>query len=383
LSETNNPTPERRRYRRWRDDSPAAGGNNAPPAPPTQLDLEALRGIRNADGLNQPITPDNYDGINEPEEPSLIGNPYMLAGIAVAVAIVLAVLVVVVFGSSDSSAGSNGNNNGGDGPNSSIFVDPLTPQPSVTGGGGGLSTKSIAAATVRTGPGQDFSEISPLRSGQDVTVIGKNADASWFQIDLGASLRGWVPASALRVTDDNAKLLPIVGNTPIPQPTVLPPTERPAAPTATPTPQVTVTPTPTPQGGPDLTLSFQAACTPGGAIVLLVKNSGGATLTGRSASVTLSNSQGVIFNGNVALPELAPGASASVSTGQSATAPKMTASVQLFGTPVDSNPGNNSAECAVAGPPLPPLVSPTGASGGLITPTPRPGNPLPTPTGPR
>jgi hypothetical protein len=331
------------------------------------LDLEALRGIRNEEGLNKPITPDDYEGINEPEEPSLIGNPYMLAGIAVAVAIVLAVLVVVVFGSNDSSAGSNSGDGNGNNANSSIFVDPLTPQPSVTGAG--LSTKSIAAATVRTGPGTDYSEISPLRSGQDVTVIGRNPDATWFQIDLGAALRGWVPATALRISDNDAKLLPVVGSTPIPQPTFIAPTERPN-PTATVTPNVPATATPTPQAGPDVALSFQSACAPGGAIVLLVKNTGGGTLTGRSASVTLSNSQGVIFNGNVALPELAPGASASVSTGQSASAPKMTARVQLFGSPPDSNPGNDTAECAVAGPPLPPLVQPTGSSGGLLTPTP-------------
>jgi len=57
------------------------------------MDLEALREIRNEDGLNQPITPDQYETFTEPEEASLIGNPYMLAGIAVAVALPLSLLL--------------------------------------------------------------------------------------------------------------------------------------------------------------------------------------------------------------------------------------------------------------------------------------------------
>jgi hypothetical protein len=86
----------------------------------------------------------------------------------------------------------------------------------------------------------------------------------------------------------------------------------------------------------------------------------------------------VIFNGNVPLPDLAPGASATIATGQPASAPKMTAKVNLFGTPADGSPANDSADCAVAGP-----VPPTLPTGSLLTPTVRPPSTpvtLPTPT---
>ena len=374
MSDSENTSTEKRRYRRRSSEQPAARANTSHTSP-TQLDLEALRDVRNADGLNQPIVPDDYIGLEEPEEQSLIGNPYMLAGFAVAAAIVLAVLVVVLFGGG-SSTGDNGAGGGGDG--SAILVDPLTPQASVTTGG--IAAKVIAAAAVRTGPGTDFSEISPLRNGQDVMVIGRNADATWFQIDLGASLRGWVPATALKVSDEAARLLPLAVNTPIPKATPAP--TQPPVPTATAgpaTPTPAVTATATVPAGPDVALGFPGACTPGTPIVLIVRNAGGGTLTGRSVGVTLSNSQGVIFNGNVPLPDLAAGASATVATGQPATAPKMTARVSLFGSPADTNPANDNAECAVAGP-----IPPTASSGGLITPTVKPATTVvPTPTATR
>jgi hypothetical protein len=90
LSDSEHTSTSKRHYRRRGSEQPAAR-TNAPRETHSQLDLEQLRDIRNADGLNQPITPDNYAGLEEPEEQSLIGNPYMLAGFAVSAAIVLAV----------------------------------------------------------------------------------------------------------------------------------------------------------------------------------------------------------------------------------------------------------------------------------------------------
>ena len=288
----------------------------------------------------------------------------MLAGFAVSAAIVLAVVVVVLFGGGSGSG--NGGNGGGD--NSSIIVDPLTPQASVVVNG--FATKAIAAASVRTGPGSgtEYSDISPLRNGQDVIIMGHaTLDSSWFQIDLGGSLRGWIPASSVKVPEENIRTLPIAVNTPVHQPTAAP--TQPPVPTATagrprrrrPSPRRSLPG----RHGRDNRLS--SACTPGTPVVLVVRNSGGGILTGRSVGVTLSNAQGVIFNGNMPLPDLAAGASATVATGQPASAPKMTARVSLFGTPADANPANDNAECAVAGP-----IPPTASSGGLITPTPRP-----------
>src|SRR5690606_36633551 len=91
------------------------------------------------------------------QEPSLLRNPYMLAGFAVAGAIFLAIVVVVFFGGGEGG-------NGGPGWQSTpgnVIIDPLTPQP----GASGLLMRSIAMATVRDGPSNEFAAIGPLRAG--------------------------------------------------------------------------------------------------------------------------------------------------------------------------------------------------------------------------
>src|SRR5262245_58651310 len=96
-------------------------------------------------------------------------NPYVLAGIAVFGAIVLAMLVVFVFGGHGSStAGSQANG---------VSVAALTPVP-----GRGIAAKSIATATVRSGPGLEYDAIAELARNQDVEVIGRNADSTWYAI---------------------------------------------------------------------------------------------------------------------------------------------------------------------------------------------------------
>src|SRR3712207_7214533 len=66
------------------------------------------------------------------------------------------------------------------------------------------------------------------------------------------------------------------------------------------------------------TTLFRSGCVPGQAVVLVVRNSGTMALSGRSVGVQLSNQGGVVYNGNVPLPDLAPGGSATVTTGQPA-----------------------------------------------------------------
>ena len=141
----------------------------------------------------EPFDPLAFAHYEEPE-PALIKNPYVIAGIAVGVSIFLAIFVVILFG------GSKGNeSNSIDQPtNNNVIIDALTPQV-----GSGVTAKSIAPATVREGPGSDFLEIAPLRTGQDVDVIGRNAASSWYMINypIGSQLQGWVVSSALKLPE--------------------------------------------------------------------------------------------------------------------------------------------------------------------------------------
>jgi hypothetical protein len=343
-----------------------------PPPDQERLDLDALRSARAEEGLDGPITRETYDyGYDyEPEAEGGLRNPYILAGLAVGAAIVLAVMVVVLFGGS-----SDGSPTGGDANDPSLIVDPLTPQPG-SNGGRGVSARTIAASTVREGPGTEFAQVAPLPTGQDVEVVGRNGDSTWFQIyyPQGSQLKGWVPGTAVRLSTETIAALAVVSNTPIPRATVVRPTEQPSAPPVTPsiTPTGTPTGTPTPQGGGvDVSVAFQnPTCLPGSSLSVVIRNSGTAPLN-RGAQVTISNAGGVVSTQSFGV-DLPPGAAMTLLTGVQAQAPRMTATILLLpqpNQPQDSNPGNNSAECT-SGAGVPP--------GG----TPIPGVPTPTPIRP-
>jgi hypothetical protein len=271
----------------------------------------------------------------EPEDQALLRNPYVLAGLAVAAAIVLAVIVVILFGSSSDSDAAVGETNV---TSQNVAIDPLTPQPSR-----GVTARSIAPATVREGPAQEFAEIAPLRSGQDVEVIGRNQASSWFQIyyPVGSQLKGWVPSSALRLPDGSGDKLAVVIATPIPRPTiVLPsPTPEPAT-TATPT----VTPTGTPAGGPDLALTI-VGCRPNTALVVTVRNAGQVPLSNRQVRLTVASAAGILGVADSVI-SLEPGATLNITANQTVQPTLMMARIDLIGSPADANPGNNSVQCS-------------------------------------
>jgi hypothetical protein len=231
--------------------------------------------------------------------------------------------------------------------------------------------KTIAASTVREGPGTDFAQIAPLPTGQDVEIAGRNGDSSWFQISYpqGSQLKGWIPGTAVRLSNESIQQLAIVANTPVPRQTVVRPTEQPAAPAVTPspTPQPSPTGTPTPQGGGiDIAVAFANPTCPAGApLQVSIRNAGTAPLQ-RSAQVTISNAGGVVSTQAFSV-DLPPGGVMTLLTGVAAQAPRMTAQIQLLpapNQPPDGNPGNNAAECTSSGG-VPVTVIP------FATPTPR------------
>ncbi len=263
------------------------------------------------------------------EDPALIRNPYVLAGLAVTISIILAILVVVIFGGG-----------AGDSIEAPIATDPSAPSP-----GRGLAVSSIAIATVREGPGAGYVELGVLRNGQDVEVVGRNTDASWFQIfyPSQSQLRGWVPSSALGVLDASLDSIPIAAVTPIPRPTVIQPTFAPQpTETAVPTPTVTSTESP----GPDLAIGvLNNNCQTGVLLVVTIENVGEVPVINRQVRITVSTSSGPQGLSDILIPSLNRGEVVNIPTNQLLEPPRTTAQIDLLGTPFDINPANNTVDC--------------------------------------
>jgi hypothetical protein len=258
---------------------------------------------------------------------SMLRNPYVLAGLAVAIAIVAAVFVVVLFGSGgDSGGGFSGgviNNNS------------QTPQPSDDGR---IKARAVAITAVREGPGREYFEIGLVRTGNEVSLVGRTADATWYEIIYpGSNLAGWVPASSLKLPDNAETLVKVATFTPIPKPSVVQPTAA------------LSTPTPTEQalGAPDLELAtLGGQCQANQPITLALRNVGSVPVNGRQVNVIVSTQSGVASQNTISVT-LAPGQVMPVPTGQVAQPPRTTVSIVFVSTPQDSNPANNVVVCTV------------------------------------
>jgi uncharacterized protein YraI len=102
----------------------------------------------------------------------------------------------------------------------------------------GLVTPTVTVdANLRSGPGTEFDAIGGTVIGQEITIVGRNADGTWFRLDNG----GWVFAT-LVANAPALETIPVVNNdgTPVEAP------PQPAA--TTPAPVIGgLLPTPTPQ----------------------------------------------------------------------------------------------------------------------------------------
>jgi len=296
---------------------------------------------------------DEYDGYYEPQRESMLRNPYVLAAIAVVGAIVMAVIVVALAG---------GGGGGGGGTTAMNTPNPLTQVPGAT------TVESISTATVRDGPGTEYNDLGVLSRGQKVSVTGRDADAKWFQIVFpqNSTSRGWVPASALKVSDINVAALAIATVTPRP----LPPTSTfVPQPTAAPTQEATETPEAEP--GPDLAVSMN--CTEGATVVVTISNVGDVAVENRQATVSVSIGGQPMAAIPVTL-QISPNESVSFPTSEEVTAPSTSVTVTLQGTPQDIDPSDNSDTCTLSSgtTPTPPSgTTPTQvATGVVVTPTP-------------
>jgi len=87
---------------------------------------------------------------------------------------------------------------------------------------------------LRTGPGTNYDRVGVLPQGESLEVVGRNADASWWQVTTLDGLR-WIAANVTTATNVDAGI-PVV---------LAPPT-----PTNLPPPPPTLTPPPTPSPAP-------------------------------------------------------------------------------------------------------------------------------------
>lgn len=86
------------------------------------------------------------------------------------------------------------------------------------------ATVNTGALNVRSGPGIEYGTVDVVYQGQTVTMLGRNADASWIYIRTPNNVDGWVNINYLSFTI-NPFDLPTIG------------TQPPTFPTATSTPQ--------------------------------------------------------------------------------------------------------------------------------------------------
>ena len=64
---------------------------------------------------------------------------------------------------------------------------------------------------VRAAPNTDAQIIGKVVEGDQVTLIGRNGDSSWFQVRIsGVAEPSWISASTMQVTSGDANQLPIV-----------------------------------------------------------------------------------------------------------------------------------------------------------------------------
>jgi hypothetical protein len=272
-----------------------------------------------------------------PDQPFL-RNPFVLGGMVVVFAIMFAVLVALLFGGGGDGGNSSGGG-GGDG-GSSVIVTQLTPLP-----GRGSSGQSLSTSTVREGPGLEYAPVGELARNQAIEVIGRNAEASWFEIYYppGSLLAGWVPDSAIRL-DSDPLLIAVVDVTPIARPTLVLPTSTPE-PETTPTETPTPTPTGTPTGAPDLAASLvTASCQTGSELIVTVTNLGPGTLSDRAITVLVQTQSGSQQLSNSLPVTLEAGASIDIRTNYVVQEPAVVL-VDPLDQLGDADPGNNQVNC--------------------------------------
>jgi len=81
---------------------------------------------------------------------------------------------------------------------------------------------------VRSGPGTDYARVGEVRGGEAFTIVGRNGDASWWQICCVAGEPAWIAASLVQAIGALEGVALVEAPTPSPTNTPVPPTMTPA-----------------------------------------------------------------------------------------------------------------------------------------------------------
>lgn len=124
-------------------------------------------------------------------------------------------------------------------------ISPPTDTPSPEPASGPPQVTIVQDMNVRAGPGTNYPIAGPGPAGETSTIVGRNADNSWVQVEypLTADKTGWVYADLVEISGDLSSVA-VVQVAPPPAPTAAPQQEEAAAePTPVPAPSYQFTPT--------------------------------------------------------------------------------------------------------------------------------------------
>jgi uncharacterized protein YraI len=97
---------------------------------------------------------------------------------------------------------------------------------------GPLVTASEGNVNLRRGPGTEYEKVGLLPSGESLQIIGRNTDASWWQVSTPDG-PAWIAASVTTAGNVEGASIPVVETPPPPTPESTQPAEE-AEPTPTP-----------------------------------------------------------------------------------------------------------------------------------------------------
>jgi len=65
---------------------------------------------------------------------------------------------------------------------------------------------NVSSLRVRSGPGTDFSVVAGLRRNDQITILGRNTDNSWYKVSLPDERIGWVSAEMIKLAEEELQI---------------------------------------------------------------------------------------------------------------------------------------------------------------------------------
>jgi uncharacterized protein YraI len=138
-----------------------------------------------------------------PKEPgaldlqAVLRNRFILGGLGVLVVLLLAAIVLFAVGGDGNKGATVSGQPTVDGADATAVIGP------------GLRGRMTATVGSRAGPGTTYPFLGLITNGTLLTVVGRNADDTWYQVIYppGSTLRVWIVSSAIAITGDTSGLV--------------------------------------------------------------------------------------------------------------------------------------------------------------------------------